>query len=145
MAIARPDLRVTLVEPLERRVRFLLEVVIELQLTGCRVVGGRAEDVVAECGNADVVTSRAVAPLHRLAAWSAALARDGGLVLALKGSSAAEELERDRSAASAAGLVGAEVVELGGQGVERTFVVRARRTKRPAGRAQRPPGRRSRR
>ena len=66
LAIARPDLRVTLVEPLERRTRFLLEIVESLGLQNCRVVRGRAEDVVAECGNADVVTSRAVAPLHRL-------------------------------------------------------------------------------
>ena len=112
LVIARPDLSVLLVEPLERRVRFLLEVVAELSLAGCRVVRGRAEDVVAECGNADVVTSRAVAPLHRLAAWSAPLARDGGLLLALKGASAAEELERDRAAVAAAGLVDAEVLRL---------------------------------
>ncbi len=145
LAIARPDLRVTLVEPLERRVRFLLETVDDLELAGCRVVRGRAEDVIADCGNADVVTSRAVAPFHRLAAWSAPLARDGGLVLALKGSSAAEELDRDASAVAAAGLVDAQVVELGGDDVERTFVIRARKAPRARGRGARPSGRRPRR
>lgn len=135
LAIARPDLSVTLVEPLERRVRFLLEIVDALGLTWCRVVRGRADEVVADCGGADVVTSRAVAPLHRLAAWSAPLAHDGGIVLALKGTSAAEELQRDRAAVAAAGLVDPEVIELSGDpvdGVDTTYVIRARRSGGPA-------------
>ena len=145
LAIARPDLQVVLVEPLERRVRFLLAMVERLGLTGCRIVRGRAEDVVVACGGADVVTSRAVAPLHRLVGWSAPLARDGGLVLAIKGESAAEELVRDRRAVAAAGLVDAEVVQIGGGGgaadaTEATFVIRARRVAsprpRPTGRQQ---------
>ncbi len=145
LAIARPDLRVVLVEPLERRVIFLLEVVADLGLSSCRVVRGRAEDVVGQCGNADVVTSRAVAPLHRLAAWSAPLAHDGGLVLALKGASAVEELERDRAAVTAAGLVDAEVLSLVvSPDADSTFVIRARR-KVAAARRQRPSGRSARR
>lgn len=145
LAIARPDLRVVLVEPLERRVTFLLEVVADLGLSTCWVVRGRAEDIVGQCGNADVVTSRAVAPLHRLAAWSAPLARDGGWVLALKGASAAEELERDRAAVAAAGLVDAEVLSLVvGPDADHTFVIRARR-KVAAARRQRPSGRSDRR
>ena len=128
LAIARPDVRVTLVEPLERRTRFLLEMVDALGLSNCRVVRGRAEDVVAECGNSDVVTSRAVAPLHRLVTWSAPLAREGGLVLAMKGGSAHEELTRDEKAVTAAGLVDAEVLEIGGGDLgESTFVIKARR------------------
>ena len=126
LAIARPDLQVTLVEPLERRTRFLVEITGSLGLDNCRVVRGRAEEVVSLCGNADVVTSRAVAPLHRLVTWSAPLARDGGVVLAMKGSSAAEELVRDEKAVAAAGLVAAEVLEIGGgQLGEPTFVIRA--------------------
>jgi len=129
VAIARPDLQLTLVEPLERRVRFLLEVVQALGLGGCRVVRGRAEEVVGSCGGADVVTSRAVAPLHRLVTWSAPLARDGGVVLAMKGASARAELERDRNAVAAAGLVDPEVIELAGdEPNEVTYVVRARRS-----------------
>ena len=129
LAIARPDLEVILVEPLERRVRYLLEVVDSLGLAGCRVVRGRAEEVVTDCGAADVVTSRAVAPLHRLVGWSAPLARPGGVVLAMKGQSAAAELDRDRKAVAAAGLVDPEVLEIGGDHelVEPTFVIRARK------------------
>jgi 16S rRNA (guanine527-N7)-methyltransferase len=149
LAIARGDLSVTLVEPLERRVTFLLEVIDALGLSWCRVVRGRADEVVADCGGADVVTSRAVAPLHRLAAWSAPLARDGGVVLALKGASAAEELQRDRSAVTAAGLVDPEVIEINGgvgDGVDTTYVIRARRIGSPMrGRTGRATGRRARR
>jgi 16S rRNA (guanine527-N7)-methyltransferase len=136
LAIARPDCQITLVEPLDRRVRFLLEMVDALGLGRVRVVRGRAEEVVAQCGDAEVVVSRAVAPLHRLVAWSAPLARDGGVVLAMKGESAREELERDRAAVAAAGLVDAEVMQLAGAGPgETTYVIRARRRGRPV-----PPG-----
>lgn len=129
LAIARPDLGMTLVEPLERRVQFLQEMVDSLGLSGCRVLRGRAEAVVSVCGGADVVVSRAVAPLHRLVGWSAPLARHGGVVLALKGASAHEELARDRAAVLAAGLTDAVVLELGGGELgEVTFVIRARRT-----------------
>ena len=128
LAIARSDCRIILVEPLERRVRFLLEVVESLGLANCRVVRGRAEDIVDDCGGADFVISRAVAPLHRLVFWSAPLARDGGFVLAMKGASAAAELERDRRAVAAAGLMDAEVLEIGVDGSdEKTSVIRARR------------------
>jgi 16S rRNA (guanine527-N7)-methyltransferase len=141
LAIARPDLTVTLVEPLDRRVRYLLETIGAFCLGNCRAVRGRAEEVVAECGNADVVTSRAVAPLHRLVGWSAPLARDGGLVLAMKGESAREELDRDRAAVARAGLVDPEVIEVGGsESVAPTYVVRARRI--APGRWQRSAGRR---
>jgi 16S rRNA (guanine527-N7)-methyltransferase len=143
LAIARADLSVTLVEPLERRVRFLLETVDALQLTNCRVIRGRAEEVIAEAGRADVVTSRAVAPLHRLVGWSAPLIRDGGLLLAMKGSSARDELERDRAAVTAAGLTDAEVVELDDGSGEATYVVRAKRTasRQQAGRRSKRSGR----
>ncbi len=146
LAIARPDLRITLVEPLERRVRYLSEMIEALDLRLCRVVRGRAEDVVSECGDADVVTSRAVAPLHRLAGWSAPLTRVGGIVLAMKGQSAAEELDRDRSAVAAAGLVDAEVLEIRGyEQIDTTYVVRATRSaKTVAGSRANRPGRRRR-
>jgi 16S rRNA (guanine527-N7)-methyltransferase len=127
LAIARADLSVTLVEPLERRVRFLLEIVDALQLTNCRVIRGRAEEVIADAGGADVVTSRAVAPLHRLVAWSAPLIRDGGLLVAMKGSSAGEELARDAAAVLAAGLTDPGVIELTDSTGASTFVIRARR------------------
>ena len=146
LAIARPDLRITLVEPLERRVRYLSEMIEALDLRLCRVVRGRAEDMISECGDADVVTSRAVAPLHRLAGWSAPLTRVGGIVLAMKGQSAAEELNRDRSAVAAAGLIDAEVLEIRGyEQIDTTYVVRATRSaKTVAGSRANRPGRRRR-
>jgi 16S rRNA (guanine527-N7)-methyltransferase len=128
LAIARPDCRVDLVEPLERRAQFLREMVELLELNHCRVVRGRAEDVVAECGGARVVTSRALAPLHRVAVWSAPLIAAGGWMVALKGQSAAEELARDRQALTGTGLVDAELMTVGTGIVDpATLVVRAQR------------------
>jgi 16S rRNA (guanine527-N7)-methyltransferase len=90
LAVVRPDLRITLVEPLARRVAFLSEAVDELGLASAvTVVRGRAEEVRLE--PADVVTARAVAPLDRLARWCLPLAAVGGRVVAMKGASAAEE------------------------------------------------------
>lgn len=89
-AIGRPDLQVTLVEPLLRRTTFLDEVVAELDLTNVRVVRSRAEDVDETF---DVVTARAVAALEKLAKWCMPLVKPGGVLLALKGQSAPEELE----------------------------------------------------
>ena len=128
LAIARPDCRVVLVEPLERRTLFLQEMVDVLELTNCRVVRGRADQVVEECSGADVVTSRAVAPLAKLALWSAPLLRMDGQLLALKGASAAEEIGRDRQAVAGVGLVDLELVTVGAGLVDpETVVVRARR------------------
>jgi 16S rRNA (guanine527-N7)-methyltransferase len=100
LAIRRPDLRVTLVEPLLRRTTFLDLAVSTMELSNARVHRGRAEELHGKPDWAegfDVVTSRAVAPMDRLARWSLPLVRDGGLFLAMKGSLAAEEL---RSAGS---------------------------------------------
>lgn len=98
LAIARPDLTVTLIEPLARRTSFLIEVVERLGLTrSVRVFRGRADEAASgssgrEPISGDVVTARAVAPLDRLATWSLPLAVRGGRLLALKGASAAEEI-----------------------------------------------------
>ena len=91
LAIARPDLTVTLVEPLLRRTTFLTEAVERLRLVNVEVVRSRAEELHG-AREFDVVTSRAVAPLGRLLDWSMPLVRQGGLLLAMKGSSAAEEI-----------------------------------------------------
>lgn len=92
MAIRRPDLAVTLVEPLLRRTTFLDEVVTELALENVTVVRGRAEEQHGKL-SFDVVTSRAVAPLDKLSRWSLPLVRTGGSFLAMKGSSAEAEIE----------------------------------------------------
>lgn len=104
LAIARPDLRVTLVEPLLRRATFLEETILLLGLD-VTVHRGRAEEGTTHVavGEADVVVSRAVAPLGKLMGWCLPLARVDGRVLALKGRSAAEEIDRDRSSIARVG------------------------------------------
>ncbi|MCR4513249.1 16S rRNA (guanine(527)-N(7))-methyltransferase RsmG [Aeromicrobium sp. 50.2.37] len=89
-AIGRPDLDVTLIEPLLRRTTFLDEVVAELGLSNVRVLRSRAEDVDETF---DVVTARAVAALEKLAKWCMPLVKPGGVLLALKGQSAPEEVK----------------------------------------------------
>lgn len=96
LCIARPDLDLTLLEPMARRVAWLTEVVDTLALSAS-VVRGRAEEpaIKQQLAGADVVIARAVAPLARLWAWSAPLLRRGGRLIALKGDSAGAEVERD--------------------------------------------------
>jgi 16S rRNA (guanine527-N7)-methyltransferase len=98
LALVRPDLQITLVEPLARRIAFLEECRDALELTTVTVLRGRAEEpaTLSGAGGADVVTARAVAPLERLARWCLPLVRDGGRLLAVKGGSAAEEVARSR-------------------------------------------------
>lgn len=93
LALARPDLRLTLLEPMARRVEFLEEVVAELGAPW-RVVRGRAEErsVQSAVGPVDVVTSRAVAALPRLVSWCRGLLRPGAQLVALVGSRAVAEL-----------------------------------------------------
>jgi 16S rRNA (guanine527-N7)-methyltransferase len=112
LAMMLPSVSVTLVEPLERRVRFLNACVEELGLENVDVRRGRAEDLVSTL-RADVVTARAVAPLERLAPIAAGLARRGGIVLAIKGSGADEELSRARPVLRRIGVRGAEVLRVG--------------------------------
>lgn len=115
LAIVRPDVSVTLIEPLLRRTTFLDEVVEELGLENVTVVRGRAEEkaVLKQVQPADVVTSRAVAPLERLAKWSAPLIRGGGRLVALKGRSASEEIARDREKVMNLGIKELAVEECG--------------------------------
>lgn len=89
IALARPDLRVTLLEPLQRRVDFLNEVIAELALD-IAVIRGRSEAIKGSFG---VVTARAVAPLPKFLNLSWHLVAPGGTLLAMKGESAAQELE----------------------------------------------------
>lgn len=93
LAICRPDLRVTLVEPLLRRSTFLSEAVGVLGLSNVEVRRDRAEQLHGRFSY-DVVTSRAVAPLDRLVGWCLPLVRPGGSMLAMKGSGAAAEVEQ---------------------------------------------------
>jgi len=95
LALARPDLRVTLLEPMARRVSFLEEVVADLALTNVQVQRGRAEDVATR--SVDVAVARAVAPLDRLVAMALPMLRPGGRLVALKGQNAADEIAAAKS------------------------------------------------
>ena len=91
LAIVRPDIKVTLIEPLQRRCDFLNEVINDVNIADrVTVVRARAQD--SKGINADVVTARAVAPLAKLLTWALPLTKKGGEVLAMKGSSAEQEI-----------------------------------------------------
>ena len=89
IALARPDLKITLLEPLARRVDFLTGVIEELGLD-IKIKKGKAE---SEKSTFDIVTGRAVAPLPKFVEISWHLVKSGGSILAMKGAAAAEEIE----------------------------------------------------
>jgi 16S rRNA (guanine527-N7)-methyltransferase len=112
LAMLLPDAQVVLLEPLARRAAFLEECVRTLGLGNAAVRRGRAEEAAGQL-TADVVTARAVAPMQRLAALALPLVRPGGLVLAIKGAAAAEELAQARPVLRRLGVQDAAVVEAG--------------------------------
>jgi 16S rRNA (guanine527-N7)-methyltransferase len=125
LAMLRPRLHVVLLEPLLRRSVFLEECVSALDLPNATVVRARAEEKAASGIRADVATARAVAPLDRLVGWAAGLLRPGGQLLAIKGQSAAAELEAAEPVLSRLGVQSAEVLQAGhGRVVSATTIVR---------------------
>ncbi|MFD4671955.1 16S rRNA (guanine(527)-N(7))-methyltransferase RsmG [Lentzea sp. NPDC058450] len=134
LAIARPDLRITLLEPMARRIAWLEEVKERLALDNVTVLRGRAEEgpIRKQLLNCDAVTARAVAPLEKLARWCLPLLKGGGRMVALKGERAEEELERDGAAVAKAGGANAEVVVVGADVLEvpTTVLIIERQTRR---------------
>jgi 16S rRNA (guanine527-N7)-methyltransferase len=125
LAMLRPSLEVTLLEPLLRRSVFLEECVAELGLANTTVLRARAEEKAAARIKADIATARAVAPLDRLAGWAAPLLHPGGQLLAIKGQSAADELAAAEPVLSRLGMRSAEVLRAGhGRVVSTTTVIR---------------------
>jgi 16S rRNA (guanine527-N7)-methyltransferase len=112
LALLLPDVTVTLLEPMLRRVVFLEECVHALALENTQVRRGRAEDLAGRL-SADVVTARAVAPLERLAALALGLVRPGGTVLAIKGANARQEVAAARPALGRLGVRGVDVLRVG--------------------------------
>jgi 16S rRNA (guanine527-N7)-methyltransferase len=117
IALARPDLQVTLIEPLERRVEFLNEAVAAIPNLAfpIQVIRGRAQDVKK---SADFVTARAVAPLEKLKKMSWHMVKTGGSLLAMKGESAATEM---------VGVKGAELHEIKLDGIELGRIISIRK------------------
>lgn len=126
LAIQRPDLRVTLMEPLLRRFNFLSQVVEELGL-GDRVdvLRARAEDCDERF---DIVTARAVAKLPTLIGWTKSLFLPDGYLLALKGVSAADEVKGSAKALKAGGLEAEVLVVRSHPQAQVTHVVRVGRS-----------------
>lgn len=113
-AIARPDLNVTLIEPLLRRSTFLQEAVAYLGLASqVTVWRGRGQEAVEAVPAVDVVTARAVAPLERLLADTIPLLRPGGRLVAMKGSSAQREIDEATTTITALGLRDVQVRQVG--------------------------------
>lgn len=135
-AIVRSDITLTCLESLQRRATYLEEAVGALGLVDrVSVVRARAEDVVRGRASenslrGDVVTARAVAPLDKLAGWTVPLLKPGGDLLALKGQSAADEVEAARAVLERLGIESVEIVQCGEGIVDPpTTVVRARKAR----------------
>ena len=114
VVIAKPEVRVVLVESLSRRAEFLRMAVADLGLD-VEVVRGRAEDAAVRetAGGCDAVVSRAVASLDKLTRWSLPLLRPGGRMVAIKGERAPAELLEHRRVMTTLGAIDARVVECG--------------------------------
>ncbi|OFI36481.1 16S rRNA (guanine(527)-N(7))-methyltransferase [Arthrobacter sp. SW1] len=122
LAIARPDLELTLIEPLERRVIWLQEVVDDLGLGNVIVMRTRAELAVGLV-NADVVTARAVSALSKLAPLTIPLLDGKGELVAIKGRSAEEEIEKAAKVIKKLGGVETSVVVCGAELLEEPTTV----------------------
>ena len=128
LAIVRPDLEVHLVEPLLRRTTFLSDTVAQLGLADRVHVHRARAEKAAGTVLCDLVTSRAVSSLDALTAWSLPLVPIGGAMIAMKGSSVAEELQTHATAIRLAGGDEGEVLQCGAGLVDPpTTVVRIRR------------------
>jgi 16S rRNA (guanine527-N7)-methyltransferase len=112
LAMLLPDSEVVLLEPMARRAAFLEECVRELGLGNAVVRCARAEEVTGQL-KADVVTARAVAPMKRLAGLALGLVRPGGVVLAIKGAGAAQELAQAGPVLSRLGVRDVEIRQAG--------------------------------
>lgn len=127
LAIARPDLELTLIEPLERRVTWLNEIVQDLQLENVQVLRARGEQVEELPGGSapDVVTARAVSALGGLLDFTLPLLQGSGELLALKGRSAQQEIDKARKQLKRHRVAQTEVLTLGSELLEEpTTVVR---------------------
>jgi 16S rRNA (guanine527-N7)-methyltransferase len=111
MAIARPDAQFVLIEPMERRSSWMLEVVEDLGLENVRVLRSRAEDVSEQ--DFDIVTARAVAALDKLLKMCVPLLKPRGALIALKGSKAAEEIANSKKLERKLGISSFEILVCG--------------------------------
>ncbi|MFJ2978775.1 16S rRNA (guanine(527)-N(7))-methyltransferase RsmG [Curtobacterium sp. NPDC087082] len=119
LAIARPDVHLTLIEPMERRVDWLTSEASRLGLDNVEVVRARAEDVADDIV-VDQVTARAVSALSKLIPLTVPLVRSGGQLILMKGARVEDEMEKARKVILRKRLADVEVLELGVGVVEET-------------------------
>jgi len=125
IAIARPDLQCTLIEPMERRATWLREEAARLGLSNVEVVRARAQDV-PDSEQFDTVTARAVSALRKLVPMTLPLVKPGGQLLFLKGKRLDDEIREAAAVLSRSGLVDIDSLEVGQQyNTEVTRVFRA--------------------
>lgn len=108
LAVVRPDLHIHLVEPMLRRTTWLSATVESLGLGNCTVHRGRAEEFHGTL-RAPFATARAVARIDKLARWTFPLLEEDGVLVALKGEQAAQELEEERATLTRLGMVDAAI------------------------------------
>jgi 16S rRNA (guanine527-N7)-methyltransferase len=124
MALAQPQAKFTLIEPMERRSDWLKSTIAELQLENVRVLRARAEEVTEVF---DVVTARAVSALPNLLKMCVPLTKHGGEVIALKGSKAADEIADSKKLQKKLSIESFEIVRVGGELLaDPTLVVRTK-------------------
>jgi len=125
LAIARPDSHLVLIEPMERRVDWLIAESAVLGLANVTVVRARAEEARID-KPLDQVTARAVTALSKLIPATEHLLRQGGEMLFMKGSRVSEEIAAAQKVIRKVGLSNVEVLTLGeGIAPEVTRVFRA--------------------
>ena len=112
LAIARPDVQVVLIEPMERRVDWLIAESAQLGLDNVEVIRARAEEAHLSAP-LDQVTARAVTALSKLIPATEHLVRAGGEMIFMKGSRVSEEIEAAAKAIRKARLSNVEVITLG--------------------------------
>lgn len=112
LAITREDLKITLIEPMARRVEFLAEAIEQLNLENVEIFHGRAEEIVGKA-KFDIVTARAVAPLEKLVKLAMPLLHPNGFLLALKGEKANTELNEALAQIAKSNATSLGVMKLG--------------------------------
>ena len=124
LAIACPEVKITLLDSLAKRMNWLETVLPQLGVANARCVTARAEEEVTKCRETyDFATSRAVARLNILLELTAPYVRVGGAVLAMKGSAAREELAEAQNAISKLGLKLEEIRDFTIDGATHSVIV----------------------
>jgi len=112
LAVARPDVHMVLIEPMERRVDWLTSEAAELGLDNVTVIRARAEETRLDAP-LDQVTARAVSSLSKLIPITTPLVKHGGELLFMKGSRVGEEMDAAAKVIRKAHLINVEILTLG--------------------------------